>query len=82
MVVVVLLQQDEYGRQIDLLVLVDGRLRAAFGHGLFCLPVLQVGCDELFPVSFFREAESIQRVYHRPGSDYIGQAGIDLGVLW
>src|SRR5918994_5248177 len=36
MVAVVRLQQHEYGRQIDLLVLVDNRLRAAFGHRFFC----------------------------------------------
>src|SRR5437773_1277620 len=82
MVAVVRLQQHQYGRQIDLLVSLDDRLRAAFGHRFFCPPVLQMRLNEFFAVGLFGVAEAIQRVYHRPASDHIRETSIDLSMVW
>ena len=82
MIFVVGLEHHQYRRQIDPLVAVDDRLRAAFGHRFFRPPVVQVGLDELFTVGFLGVAEAIQRVYHRPASNHIRKAGIDLSMVW
>ena len=61
--------------------LLDDRLRTAFGHGFFCAPVVNMGLDVFLMVELFGEAEAIQRVYHRPARNHIGEAGIDLRMV-
>ena len=67
--------------QVRFLTLLDDRLWTAFRHGFFRAPVVDMGLDMFFAVELFGEAEAIERAYHRPGRDHVGEAGIDLRMV-
>ncbi len=73
---------NEYRRQWHACsVLIDDRLRAAFGHRFFRAPVVDMRLDVFLAVELFGEVEAIERAYHRPAGDHISEAGIDLRMI-